>query len=135
MTAVFVQFVRYAACGGMSAAVHIAVLVMLVEWWQVPSAMASSIGFASAIPVNYLLQHRFVFHGTGRHLTSFSRYVAVTLLSMGLNLALYWLFVFGIGIQYVLGQALAIGVVVLVNFTINRHFTFVSSTGAGRAGA
>lgn len=131
--AVLVQFVRYAACGALSALVHIAVLVMLVELFRMPSTLASAVGFACAIPVNYLLQHRFVFSRDGSHLSFFSRYFAVTLLSMGLNVVLHWLFTVVLGLYYVLGQILALGVVVLVNFAVNRHFTFGPVAGAGQA--
>lgn len=131
--AVLAQFVRYATCGALSALVHVAVLVMLVEFLQMPSTMASALGFACAIPVNYLLQHRFVFGSGGGHQSFFPRYLAVTLLSMGLNVALHWLLTFWVGLHYVLAQILALGVVVLVNFAVNRYFTFEPVTGAGQA--
>jgi putative flippase GtrA len=77
------------------------------------------------VPVNYALQHRFVFNPDGRsHLLFFSRYVVVTLLTMALNVGLFWLLTSGLGMYYVLSQIITIGLIVPLNFVINRSYTF-----------
>lgn len=119
------QFLRYGVAGSAAAATHLAVLVLLTELTAVPSTLASALGFACAVPVNYALQHRFVFNpGSSRHLLLFSRYVAVTLLTMALNVGLFWLLTSGLGVFYVLSQIITIGVIVPLNFAINRSYTF-----------
>jgi putative flippase GtrA len=119
------QFLRYGVAGSAAAATHLAVLVLLTELAAVPSTLASALGFACAVPVNYALQHRFVFNaGSSRHLLLFSRYVAVTLLTMALNVGLFWVLTSGLGIFYVLSQIITIGVIVPLNFVINRSYTF-----------
>ena len=87
------------------------------------------IGFSCAIPVNYLLQHRFVFARRGRHWAFFSRYLGVTLSALGLNAALFWVGTEVIGAHYLPTQIVVIGIIVAVNFLVNRKFTFAELPG------
>ena len=118
------QFASYCVAGGAAAATHLAVLIALIELGGVDKMAASAIGFSCSIPVNYLLQHRFVFARRGRHLTYFSRYLAVTLIGLGLNSALFWVGTNVIGAHYLPTQIVVIGIVVAFNFLVNRTFTF-----------
>ena len=124
--ALFRQFVYYGICGGIAAGVLLIVLAGLVELTGMPETLASAIGFACATPVNYGLQHRFVFKQNGRHGVFFARYVAVTLLTLGLNTALFWVLTEGVGVFYLLSQVLTVGTIMLVNFGLNRSFTFAT---------
>jgi putative flippase GtrA len=120
------QFVRYLLSGGAAAAVHLVVLVAAVELVRVAKPLASAVGFCCAVLVNYGLQHRFVFGRTSRHGVFLPRYVAVTLGTLVLNVALFWLLTQEMGVPYVLSQVLTIGLIVPVNFTLNRTFTFAA---------
>jgi putative flippase GtrA len=121
-----VQFTRYGVSGGAAVGIHLAVLVILVELAGSPPVVASVVGFACGTFVNYVLQHRFVFSRSGSHRSYFSRYLAVTLATMGLNTAVFWGLASGLGVFYLASQVITIGIVVPVNFTINRSFTFAS---------
>lgn len=118
------QFARYAVAGGTSVVTHLIVLILLVEAFAVEKGIASTIGFLTAIPVNYALQHRFVFDRTGRHWRFFSRYVAVTLAALGLNAALFLLGINVLGFHYLPTQIVVIGLIFVLNFHVNRAFTF-----------
>lgn len=116
------QLVRYVIAGGTAAATHLLVLVLLVELAGCPATLASALGFAAATPVNYGLQHRFVFRRSGGHGRFFTRYLAVTAATMALNTALFALL--AAWLPYLLAQVVTIGMIVLVNFLLNRHVTF-----------
>ena len=119
------QFLRYGLAGSAAAATHLAVPVLLTELAAAPSTLASALGFACAVLVNYALQHRFVFNpGSHRHVLLFARYVAVTLSTLALNVGLFWALTSGLGVFYVLSQIITIGVIVPLNFAINRGYTF-----------
>lgn len=118
------QFGRYGFAGGMAVLTHLVVLSLLVELAGFDKAVASAIGFLAAIPVNYLLQHRFVFTRTGRHGHYFARYLGVTLAGLGLNCGLFLLGVNVLGFHYLPTQIVVIGAVFAANFFVNRHFTF-----------
>ena len=77
--ATLLQFLRYGLSGATAAATLLLVLVVLTELVGAPATLASALAFASAVPVNYALQHRFVFNKSSQHLRFFARYVAVTL--------------------------------------------------------
>jgi putative flippase GtrA len=121
---ILVQFGRYALSGGAAVATHLAVLVILIELADSPPILASVLGFACATLVNYALQHSFVFSRFRDHGSYFPRYLAVTLGTMTLNTLLFWTLSSGLGIHYLASQAITIGVIVPINFMLNRSFTF-----------
>jgi putative flippase GtrA len=118
------QALRYGLAGTTAVAFLFVVLVAQVELLGVPKTLASAIAFASAIPVNYLLQRRFVFAAGGGYLASVARHLVVTGLTLGLNTLLFWLLVERLGTPYTLAQLLVIAIVVPVSFVLNRHYTF-----------
>jgi putative flippase GtrA len=124
LLAVALEFIRYGFAGTAALTVHLIVLTILVELTGTPATIASTFGFSAAIPVNYLLQHRFVFGCTSDHHIHFPRYVAATLVTMGVNVALVWLLVDILRLHYLLSQLVVVSAVFLVNFAIGRTFTF-----------
>ena len=118
------EFMKYSIAGFAAAATHLAILAGLVQLMQAPKPMASAIGFCCAIPVNYLIQHSFVFGRTGGHFVYFVRYLSVTLMLLGANVILFIIFTQVIGLFYIFAQVLVIGIVFVLNFLVNRTFTF-----------
>jgi len=124
LRATLLQFLRYGLAGGVAALTHLVVLVVLTEVVRLPATLASAVGFSCAVPVNYVLQHRFVFNRRSRHLVFFPRYLSITLLTLGLNTVLFWLLTEGLGVFYVVSQVITIGLIVPLNYVLNRAFTF-----------
>jgi len=123
---ILVQFTRYGLSGGAAVATHLALLVILIELAGSPPVLASVLGFAGATLVNYTLQHRFVFARSRGHGAYVPRYLAVTSGTMLLNTLLFWTLSNDLGIDYLASQALTIGVIVPINFALNRTFTFAA---------
>jgi putative flippase GtrA len=117
-------FCRYLVSGGAAVAVHMALLFALVECLGTDETAATSAGFVLGSVVNYLLQYHFVFGATCRHLNSFFRYGAVTLTMLGVNAIVFRVLIEGVGMWYMLAQAMATGMVFVLNFLVNRSFTF-----------
>ncbi len=126
------QFGRYGLAGGASALTHLIVLSVLVEFVGVDKTLASTLGFLCAIPVNYLLQHRFVFARQGRHGWFFAKYLTVTLVGLGLNSGLFLLGAGVFGFHYLPTQVVVIGMIFVANFFINREFTFADTVPAAQ---
>jgi putative flippase GtrA len=120
----FFQIVRYTLAGGAAIVTHLAILSLLIELTQINKTLASAIGFACAIPVNYLLQHFFVFHSSGAHGIRFARYILVTLSVMMLNALFFWILAEVLKIQYVIAQLITTALVFTINFVSNRSYTF-----------
>ncbi len=89
-------------------------------------SIATSIGFAAAIGVNYHFQYHWTFAASGSHKSTFTRYVTVTVAMMFVNTAIFWMLTEQWGFGYILAQCLATGVVMIANFNINRRYTFAS---------
>jgi putative flippase GtrA len=122
--ATLLQFALYGLSGSAAAATLLLVLIVLTELGNVPSTLASALAFVCALPVNYILQHRFVFNKSSGHILFFTRYVTVTLLTLALNTCLFWMLTELGGIFYVASQVITLGLVVPVNFVANKMFTF-----------
>ena len=120
------QAVRYGISGSLAAATLLVVLTALVELARVPETLASAGGFACAVIVNYTLQHGFVFGRSRGHGLYFPRYLAVTMVTMALNTALFWALSSGLGMFYLASQVITIGIIVPINFVIHRSFTFAT---------
>ena len=103
---------------------HIAIYVALVEFLSVRYIYASSIGFIAAIGVNYSLQYYFVFSSSLPHSKSFLRYLLVTVLFLGVNLASLYLFISIFKWHYLASQVLVICIISICNFIINKLFTY-----------
>ena len=128
----FFRFVRYTLAGGAAVVTHLAVLSLLVQLTPINKTLASTIGFACAIPVNYLLQHRFVFRSSGAHGVRFVRYILVTLSTMTLNTLSFWVLAEVLNMHYVIAQLITTGLVFAMNFVLNCSYTFTNLTGRTR---
>jgi putative flippase GtrA len=118
------QFARYFVSGGAAFLIHLATLSALVELFAVPAVVATGIGFIVALCANYTVQHTWVFKANGGHKTRFTRFVLVTVVTFALNIALFRLLNEVLGVWYLLSQIVASGVLFIVNFFVNRHYTF-----------
>ena len=118
---------RYLISGGTGAAIHLAILTGLVEQFGTNGTVATSIGFVIGSLINYTLQYHWTFDADGPHHIMFTRYALVTLTTMSINAGLFWLFTHPFGLYYLYSQILATGLMVFVNFYVNKHFTFASA--------
>lgn len=118
---------RYLISGGVAATTHFTILIFLVELFGANPTLASSIGFCVAGVVNYTLQYHWTFEISEAHRTVFTRYVAVTATTLGINTALFWTLNDRLGLPYLVAQIMVTGFVVLINFTINQRYTFAKS--------
>ncbi len=118
------QFAKYFLSGCLALAVHLAVLALLVELFATPAVIATAAGFAVGLVVNYAIQHAWVFGVAGAHERYFVRYVLITIVTFVLNIGLFWVGHHVIGLWYPVAQIVATGIVFILNFGINKLYTF-----------
>lgn len=118
---------RYLVSGGLASAVQFAILIALVELTRADPTQASVIGFCAAVVINYNLQYHWTFGAAGAHSVIFLRYSTITFAMLGLNTALFWMMHEHLGIDYVIAQLVTKGFVLVINFTVNRHYTFTAA--------
>ena len=128
--AIRAAIVRYVVVGVLGTAIHFGILAALVEWFHMDPVLSSGIGFVVTLIVSYVLNHTWTFRSTARHRSALPRYVAVSVLGLGLNTAVMYLAVRVLGLWYVAGQALVVVVVPATNFVLNRSWSFRSSSAA-----
>lgn len=124
--ALLIQFFSYGLSGGTATATQFSVLYFLVQI-GCEATPASAIAYACGVPVNYGLQHRFVFKRVGEHGSFFPRYLAVSLSTLVLNTLIFCFLEQGLGIFYFASQVITTAIIVPGRFMLNRHVTFRTS--------
>jgi putative flippase GtrA len=121
---VIVQFVKFGIVGVSNTLLFFAVYTLLLKGFGVWYLAASGIGFTAGAVNGFLLNRRWTFAGhVGDALTPV-RWTVVQGCGLLLNLALVAACVEVIGLDKLIGQAIAIAIVVVVTFLANRAWTF-----------
>jgi putative flippase GtrA len=122
--AVLVQFLKFGIVGVSNTLLTFAVYTLLLKVAGMWYLAASAIGFTAGAVNGFLLNRRWTFRGhVGDALTPV-RYVVVQGCGLGLNEGLLYLFVVGAGLDKLLAQVFATGIVTVTTFTANRVWTF-----------
>lgn len=124
----YFSFMRYLVSGIVALCVHLSVLIFLVEGYSVEKPLASTVGLLLSLPVNYLLQHFYVFRAQGRIIINFSKYLALASATASLNAMLMWLMTTRTPIPYPVAQIMVTALIFVANFFGNRAFTFGGGT-------
>jgi putative flippase GtrA len=131
-----VQFMKFATVGVSNTLIAFAVYTLLLKGFDVWYLAASAIGFIAGAVNGFLLNRRWTFRGhVGDALTPV-RWFVVQSCGLALNEGLLFLYVDELGLDKLLGQALAIAAVTVSTFLVNRAWTFRMSgpvTVAGQA--
>jgi putative flippase GtrA len=121
---VMVQFVKFGIVGVSNTLLFLAVYTVLLKGFGVWYLTASAIGFIVGAINGFLLNRSWTFRGhVGDALTPV-RWGIVQGGGLLLNLGLVALCVSGLGMDELVGQAVAIAIVVVVTFLANRAWTF-----------
>lgn len=117
---------KYGLAGLVGTAVYFASVAALVEWMHVPPVPAAALATFVVTFVSYAINRWWVFDTSLSHASAFARFVAASVLSLGINTGLMWLAVHVLGWPYAGGLALATVVVPPTNFVINYLWCFRS---------
>jgi putative flippase GtrA len=121
---VLVQFVKFGIVGVSNTVLAFAIYTVLLKVFGVWYLAASAIGFVVGAVNGFLLNRRWTFAGhVGDSLTPV-RWGVVQGCGLALNEGLLYLFVDGVNIEKLLGQACATVIVTVITFFVNRAWTF-----------
>jgi putative flippase GtrA len=118
------QFTRFAACGAVGTLAHYLLLVLLVQGGGSPPVAASSAGFVLGAVVNYTLNYRYTFHSTQPHRETMWKFFVAALIGALANAALMSILIQHVNLYYLVSQVIATGIVLVLNFMVNRIWTF-----------
>lgn len=134
--------IRYLVIGGLNTAFSYglyAVALLALHAGGVPGDYAIAITFSWLISnlTSFVLQRRYVFHGTGHPLREFVKFSSVSFGSFVANLVLSWLSAgvlgFDTAIEKLVSQLIVTMVLVIVTYVLHKTFSF-RKTGAEPAG-
>lgn len=114
----------FLAAGVGAAVVQYGSLIAFAEIGRLDPVLASFLAFVAGGIASYLLNHRFTFNASSRHLVAAPRFVLVVGLGLGLNTLLMAVLVKGISLHYLPSQILTTGILMVWNFVAYRIFAF-----------
>lgn len=123
---VLMQFVKFGIVGISNTLLALTIYTVLVEVVDVWYLAASAIGFVAGAVNGFLLNRRWTFAGHKGDALTPVRWGVVQSCGLLLNLGLVALCVESLGLGKLLGQVVAISIVVVVTFVANRAWTFRS---------
>jgi putative flippase GtrA len=122
-----VQFIKFAVVGVLNSAIQYLVFLFLYSLTGTQYLLASIIGYVAGMINSYILNRRWTFGSRNQKLlTELSRFVAVNLISLGVNLGLLFLLVSTGVMVPQWAQIFAIIGSTLVNFVLNKVWTFAA---------
>lgn len=119
------RFFRFALVGAVGTLSHWGVLIAAVEAGGLSPVAATALGAAAGAAVNYLLNRRYTFASRRPHAQAAPRFFAIALLGLLLNAAIVALGT-QLGLHYLLAQAAATAIVLLVGFRLSAAWAFPS---------
>ncbi len=125
MTAARTAF-RFGVVGALTAAIHYGLLFLGVEWLQLDTTLASSVGFVAAVIFNYLMHYSWTFGEPAPHGRTLWRYLVMIGCGFLINGGLMYAGVHGTGLHYLLLQTLVFAVVIAWNMAVSSLWVFRS---------
>lgn len=117
------QLLRYASVGGLATAAHWALLAVLVEGAGMAPWLASGCGAVLGAQVAFFGNRRYTFGHAGPLWPAWWRFMGTAALGGGVGMAVVAAGV-ALGLHYLLAQAVATAVGLLLTYTVNRVWTF-----------
>ena len=123
------QFLRYFVTGGLAFIVDFGVFALSLYYFEIHYLVSNLIGLMAGNVVNYLLSIGWVFSSEKRkmekhRLLEITVFVLISLLGMGLNEFLMYLFVGVLAIQEMVSKIVAAIIVLLYNFFARKYILF-----------
>ena len=121
------QLLRFGVVGGSGYVINLVAFTVLSQVVELHHIAAAVGAFAVAITNNFLLNRQWTFRADrdGRHPAhQGARFLAVSVVGLGVNLAVLELLVSGVALAEVPSQAVAVAVAMPVNFIGNKLWTF-----------
>lgn len=120
------KIIKFIVAGSVVATFNVILLRFFVGVLHLHYLFASSLSFAFALILNFILQRYWVFKGIqkGKTIKQFLLFSALVVLNFFLNLLSMFLLVEMVGAQYLLAQILTIVILAVLNFFVYQRFIF-----------
>ena len=118
------QFFIYAGIGAIGTAGHYATLILLVQVSHTNPVFASTIGFIVGALINYVLNYHITFNSNKRHREALTKFFSIASLGAVINATIMTAGIDLFDIHYLIIQVAATCIVLVLNFTANKYWTF-----------
>ena len=118
------QFLLFSAIGAIGTGGHYACLIILVQLDLASPVIATTLGFAVGAAINYGLNYRFTFDSDKLHREALTKFLIVAATGAILNAGIMSAGLRSLDIHYLLIQLLATAIVLVLNFSANKYWTF-----------
>jgi putative flippase GtrA len=118
------QFGTYLVVGVCAAIGHYGTLIVLTEVFDVDPVRASIVGFVVAGTISYVLNYRFTFRSTKRHVEALPIFGFVVAIAFMINWFSMIFFNRILNFHYLPSQLITTGIMLIWQFTANKLWTF-----------
>lgn len=118
------QFLFYSAMGAIGTLAHYAVLILLVSLSGLRPVWASTSGYIVGALTNYFLNYKYTFKSTKDHDSTLAKFLLVAAFGAGINYLVMWIGTELFKVYYMFMQLLSTSLVLVINFGINKIWTF-----------
>lgn len=124
MKKLIAQIFKFSVVGGTAFLIDYSVMIALTELCGINYLISSGISFVVSVIYNYILSVRWVFEvdENGDKRKEFVVFIVLSLIGLGLNQLLMWVFVSMIHIFYMVAKIIVTAIVMLYNFITRKLF-------------
>jgi putative flippase GtrA len=125
ISVIAIKFIKFACVGFSGLLIDFALTWLFKEKFHLQKYLSNSIGFTAAASSNYLLNRIWTFESHSPEvLAQYIKFLVISLVGLGLNNLFIYILNDLRGINFYLSKLIAIGCVLLWNFTANYTITF-----------
>lgn len=118
------QIIRFGFVGGSAFVIDAGLLFLLTEFWGIHYLLSGMLSFTASVIYNYILSVKWVFDAK-KHNNKTQElvvFIGLSVIGLGINQLLMWLFVDMIHIYYMISKIIATCVVMVYNFVTRKIF-------------